>query len=165
MGGSGASAQIAVIRAQAAQLLGTHAARATGQSNPGGHLLLNAGIRELVPWGWQGTSRKVLAAWGRSAKIAARNEANRRVDALVGEARAMASSHSVADGSLLGVPEFRKAAPSIRVSVGSWRPGHSNPRPNSRPRRGLVHAARPQPGGSPTLRTPSVRSNERSDCA
>jgi hypothetical protein len=104
MGGSGASAQIAAIRAQAAQLLGTHAARATGQSNPGGHLLLNAGIRELVPWGWQGTSRKVLAAWGRSAKIAARNEANRRIDALVGEARAMASSHSVADGSLRASP-------------------------------------------------------------
>ncbi len=108
MVGSGGSAQIAAIRAQAAQLLGTHTARATGHSGPGGQLLLNAGIRELVPWGWQGTSRKVLSAWGQSAKIAARVEANRRVDALVGEARAMASSHSIVDGSLRASPNSAK---------------------------------------------------------
>ena len=92
MGGFGASAQIAAIRAQAAQrLLGTHTARATGRVRRRWPTSVNAGIRELVPWGWQGTSRKVLAAWGQSAKIAVRDEANRRVDALVGEARAMAT--------------------------------------------------------------------------
>jgi hypothetical protein len=128
MGGSGASAQIAAIRAQAAQLLGTLTARATGRSDPGGHLLLNAGIRELVPWGWQGTSRKVVAAWGRSARIAARDEANRRVDALVGEARALAGSHSIADESLRASPNSAKllrrfgptldrGAPETRIRV------------------------------------------------
>lgn len=104
MGGSSASSQVAAIRAQAAQLLGALASGAMGQSHAGGHILLNAGIRELVPWGWQGTSRKVLAAWGRSAKIAARDQANRQVDALVGEARALASTHSIADGSLRSAP-------------------------------------------------------------
>jgi hypothetical protein len=123
MGGSGASAQIATIRAQAAQLLGMHAARATGRSGPGGQLLLNAGIRELVPWGWQGTSRKVLAAWGQSAKIAARDEANLRVDALVGEARAMASSHSIADGSLRASPNSAKLLRRFGSALDRGAPG------------------------------------------
>jgi hypothetical protein len=67
MGGSPTSAQIAAIRTQAAQLLGELTAGAIKRPDPVGNLLLNSGIRELVPWGWQGTSRKILAAWGRSA--------------------------------------------------------------------------------------------------
>ena len=63
-------------------------------------MLVNVGIRELVPWGWQGTGRKIVSAWERSAKIAAREDGQRRVDALVSEARGLAAAHSIADASL-----------------------------------------------------------------
>ena len=69
---------------------------------------MNAGIRELVPWGWQGTGRKIVAAWERSARIAAREQSQRLVDSLVGEARALSGTHSIVDASLRAGPNSAK---------------------------------------------------------
>ena len=97
---SAAQAQFVALRTQAVQLRGALVATSSGRGSPGGQVLVNVGIRELVPWGWQGTGRKIVSAWERSAKIAAREDGQRRVDALVSEARGLAAAHSIADASL-----------------------------------------------------------------
>lgn len=92
--------QFSIIRSEAVRLLESLSATQSPGDTVGGQLLLNAGIAGLVPWGWKGTSRKIVAGVQRSAKVAAREQASRRVDSLVSQARGMAASYSVRDQSL-----------------------------------------------------------------
>lgn len=99
-----AKAQVSAIRLQASQLLATLASSPAPTGSVGGDLLVNLGIRELVPYGWKGTSRRIVAGLQRSGRIAAAGRAQQQVGALVSEARAFAASHSVVNSSLRSKP-------------------------------------------------------------
>jgi hypothetical protein len=101
-------AQFAVLRLGAIQLMNNVSAPPSAAGAAGGQILLNAGLRELVPWGWKGTGRKIVSGMERSAKITARQQMQQRVDALVNQARALAASYSVNDSSLRAAPNSAK---------------------------------------------------------
>ncbi|MGA8536979.1 MAG: hypothetical protein WB789_06260 [Thermoplasmata archaeon] len=105
---SAAKAQISAIRFQAAQLLSTLTLSAQASGGAGGNLLINLGIRELVPHGWKGTSRKIVSGLERSNRIAAGGRILQQVGALVSESRAFAASHSIVDNSLRSGPNSQK---------------------------------------------------------
>ena len=70
--------------------------RRTGTAaSPVGPVLLNLGIRELVPHGYKGTARTVVGRLGSSGRAQLQNARHREVDSLVLEARAFAGAHSV----------------------------------------------------------------------
>jgi hypothetical protein len=107
-GSAAARAQVSAIRFQAAQLLATLSPSAPSRGGAGGELLLNLGIRELVPYGWRGTSRKIVSGLQRSSKIAAEGRIQQQIGALVSESRAFAASHSIVNDSLRSGPNSGK---------------------------------------------------------
>ena len=98
MGGDGSpnAKQLArQLAARAGSLLGRWSAEDRTAASPVGPVLLNLGIRELVPHGYKGTARTVVGRLGSSGRAQLQNARHREVDSLVLEARDFAGAHSV----------------------------------------------------------------------
>lgn len=94
-GSESAKQQARQLAARAGSLLGRWSAEDRSAASPVGPVLLNLGIRELVPHGYRGTARTVVGRLGSSGRAQLQNARHREVDSLVLEARAFAGAHSV----------------------------------------------------------------------
>ena len=92
--------QLAAIRSQAGTLLAQIERQSHAGSSLTGGLLTEAGIRHLVPRGWKGPSRRVIAGIRRSATGQARAGQERQVDGLVYSARSVVGGCSIDTPSL-----------------------------------------------------------------
>jgi hypothetical protein len=92
---SSAQQQVRSLALRAAELASRWSTEDQRAASPVGPLLLNIGIRELVPHGYKGTARRTVGRLGTAGRAKLQNARHSQVNALVLEARAFAGAHSI----------------------------------------------------------------------